>query len=240
MNSRILFISNRNIITTCGELRLIKNRAETLYSAYGIPTDFIALANSKRINAKQKETINAGGSMAVIRQDANNPASLFTARSELKKETEKRIKAAKYSVVILSGSGMPSYAKFIKSIDPKVKAFADVHGASEDIVELVKDRSAKRRLFNRAVYMLDRYGLKSSSAYLDGYFVVTEALRDYVRNNFKPKAEAIFYIAPCATVNVDDGYFANHEEFRKAYRAKYGLKESTKVFIYWRVKSSCE
>lgn len=232
MNSRILFISNRNIITTCGELRLIKNRAETFYSVYGIPTDFIALANSKRINAKQKETIKAGGNLVVIRQDANNLGSVFAARNRIKKEIENRINTTQYSAVICSGSGMPLYAKHIKKINSKIKVFADVHGASEDIIELVKDGPIKRKMFNRAIYILDKHGLKSSSEYVDGYFVVTEALKGYVKQNFKPKVDAKFYIAPCATVNVDDDYFANYEEYRKVYRAKYNLKETTKVFIY--------
>ncbi len=39
---KILFITSRNIISTCGELRLIKNRANVLKEAYGYTTDFIA------------------------------------------------------------------------------------------------------------------------------------------------------------------------------------------------------
>lgn len=232
MNSRLLFITNRNIITACGELRLIKNRAETLYSVFGIPTDFIALANSKRINAEQKETINAGGSLKVIRQDANKPSIILSSIKLLKKELKKRIKSGKYGAVICSGSGMPSYAKLIKRIDSNIKVYADVHGASEDIVEVVKDSPMKRRLFNRAVYILDKYGIKGSAAYLNGYFVVTKALEKYVKRKFNPKSNANFYIVPCATVNVDDDYYTNYEKYRKLYRAKYNLREYTKVFVY--------
>lgn len=232
MEPRILFVSNRNILTTCGELRLIKNRAETLYTVYGITTDFIALSNSKRIDSEQKEKIEAGGSVYIIRQDANIPGTIIQARKELKNELSNRLDSGRYCAVIFSGSGMPIYSKYVKSIDPTVKVLADVHGASEDIVELVKEAPMKRRLFNRIIYMLDKHGLKASISYVDGYFVVTEALREYVKINFKTKSNAKYYIAPCATNNVDNDYFEKYYNYRMTYRAKYGLDDSTKVFIY--------
>ncbi len=232
MESKILFISNRNILTTCGELRLIKNRAETLYEVYGISTDFIALANSNRINSDQREQIEAGGSITTIRQDVNRPESIIKARNIVKKELSQRLCDNNYGAVVFSGSGMPSYAKHVKKINPKVKVYADVHGASEDIIELVKGASTKRQLLNRAIYQLDRKGLKDSVPYLDGYFVVTEALCEYVKQRFKPKPNASFYIAPCATINADDCYFDQYNEYRKFYRSKYEIGDNTTVFIY--------
>lgn len=232
MKQKILFVTNRNILTTCGELRLIKNRAETLFSEYEIPTDFIVLANSKRKNSEQKETINSGGNITIIRQDVNNLISIISAKIELRMELQKRMQSGDYSLIIFSGVGMPSYAKLVKRNSPTTKVFADVHGASEDIIELVKDCPMKRKVFNRIVYLLDKHGIKSSVLYLDGYFVVTEALKDYLRQNYKINSKAEFYIAPCATVKTDEGYFKKYEEYRRTYRAKYNIEDLTKVFIY--------
>lgn len=232
MEAKILFVTNRNILTTCGELRLIKNRAETLYGVYEIPMDFIVLANSKRIHSEHKEKINAGGSITVIRQDIDKPVTIVSARNIFRKELKKRIVTGLYHTVIFSGVGMPRYAKYIRSIAPQIKVFVDVHGASEDIVEVAKDAPIKRRLFNQVLYLLDRYGFKSASDYLDGYFVVTEALREYVKQNFNPKINAQFYIVPCATISADDFYYDNYNKYREKYRARFGLNEINKVFIY--------
>lgn len=232
MAQNILFVTNRNILTTCGELRLIKNRAETLFSTYGISTDFLAIANSRRINAVNKENIKAGGNVFIIKQDIRNPLTILTALNTLKNELRKRIQSKQYNAVILSGSGMPLYAKFIKKMDSSLKVYADVHGSSEDILELVKSSNLIKKIFNRAIFELDRQGLKRSVDYLDGYFVVTEDLQQYVKMNFQTRPHVKFYIAPCATVSIDENYFDNYEEYRKIYRQKYLLNEDTKVFIY--------
>lgn len=232
MDSRILFVTNRNIITTCGELRLIKNRAEALYSIYNIPTDFIALAKSERINSVNKEKISAGGDLYVIKQDVKNLKTIFSANKELKSEIAKRIGNNYYSAIVFSGSGMPSFAKYVKRINPRIKVFADVHGASEDIIELVRGLSFSRRLFNWVIYKFDKWGLKCSRKYVDGYFVVTEALKDYVIANFKTKTDVDFFIAPCATINIDELYFEKYSDYRRAFRNKYGFNDSTKVFVY--------
>lgn len=72
--NRILFVTNRNILTTSGELRLIKNRAEALYKEYGIATDFIAFASRDRIQSEKHEIINAGGEVEAYELSLTNPA----------------------------------------------------------------------------------------------------------------------------------------------------------------------
>ena len=58
---RLLMITSRNILTSCGELRLIKNRAEYLYKDYNVATDFITFGISSRLKSKRREKIEAGG-----------------------------------------------------------------------------------------------------------------------------------------------------------------------------------
>ena len=74
---RILFITNRNIINTCGELRLIKNRAETLYSSFGFSTDFVVFTNKKRNNP---EAIHSGGTLKSFEYSLKNPFSYVKAK----------------------------------------------------------------------------------------------------------------------------------------------------------------
>lgn len=232
MNKRVLFITNRNILTTCGELRLIKNRAETLFSVYNVRSDFLTLANPSRINAVQKERINAGGSIKAIPQNINNPISILKAWIEIKREIKKRILSEKYRTIILSGSGMPLLSKYIKKINKKIRIYADIHGASEDIEELVKNASKIKRIINKSIFMLDKKGIQKSTNYLDGYFVVTDSLKDYLKTNYNIKTKAAFYVAPCATVIQDDKYFENYYKYRREYRKKFSLKENETAFIY--------
>ena len=144
MQKRVLFITNRNILTTCGELRLIKNRAEALYSQYGIPTDFIAISKLSRINASNKEKILAGGTITEVLQDPRKPWSLITADWTLRRLIKKIV--CNYSAVIFSGSGIPLYAKCAREANQEVLLYADVHGASEDIIELVKQANAIKKI----------------------------------------------------------------------------------------------
>ena len=232
MTQRILFITNRNIVTTCGELRLIKNRAEVLFSQYGVVTDFLALTRSERMDAECKEVINAGGSLSIIKQDAKKPVSILWARRQLKNEIKKRIKLGRYTTVILSGAGIPSYSKFIKKINDSVKIYVDSHGSSEDILELAKTQRIKKRLFYRIVFWLDKFGYWKAAKYTDGYFVVTNALKEYLRKRYKIGDKSDFVIAPCATTNSDEQYYSNYNRYRYEYREKYNIGVSTKVFIY--------
>lgn len=45
--SKVLLISSRNIYNTSGELRLIKNRTETLLQQYRVSTDCIMIKDNR-------------------------------------------------------------------------------------------------------------------------------------------------------------------------------------------------
>lgn len=230
MQKRVLFITNRNILTTCGELRLIKNRAEALYSQYGIPTDFIAISKLNRINASNKEKILAGGTITEVLQDPRKPWSLITADWTLRRLIKKIV--CNYSAVVFSGSGMPLYAKCAREGNQEALLYADVHGASEDIIELVKQANAIKKIEKHLIYQMDRRGLRGSTTYLDGYFAVTPALAEYIKKNFEPKENANFVIAPCATGAIEESYLDDYVDYRSSFRKKFGIKSGEKVFIY--------
>ena len=58
---RTLFITNRNMLTACGEMRLIKNRAEMLYKYGNIRTDFIVINSKARFDSATRESIENTG-----------------------------------------------------------------------------------------------------------------------------------------------------------------------------------
>ena len=51
---KVLLITSRNVYGTSGELRLIKNRTETLLHSYGVETDILLFKRDHVLNAKQE------------------------------------------------------------------------------------------------------------------------------------------------------------------------------------------
>ncbi len=227
---RVLFVTNRNILTTSGELRLIKNRAESLYEEYGITTDFIAWGSTSRINASKREKIYAGGSIDTVGYKKENPLSIIRSYRQLKERIIAALESKKYTAIIYSGSGLSDIRKVIPK-DCNVKQYIDIHGSSEDIIELVKNSGFVKRALFTLIYEVDVSALKRNSIYMNGFFVVTKALEQYVRQRFSVSANAHFYKVPCATrsFSVND-----HEvlQARAQYRKKYEIKDDEVVFIY--------
>lgn len=227
---RILFITNRNILTTSGELRLIKNRAESLYVNYGIPTDFIALSSRERINAESKEIIEAGGVLQTFELDITNPVITASSYRKVKKVIYEKLETGLYGAVIFSGTTMAFYAKGIKKRFD-VRIYLDIHGALEDILEVSKNASRIKGTIFRALYHVDIKAVKQATNYSEGYFVVTEALEEYIKERFPVAKEKQFFIIPCATSTtpIDE---TEYKRDRANYRNKYCIKEDEIVFVY--------
>ncbi len=228
--NRILFVTNRNILTTSGELRLIKNRAEALYKEYGIATDFIAFASRDRIQSEKHEIINAGGEVEAYELSLTNPAITLPSYKKLKDSISKKLQTGKYGAVILSGTAMPSLAKGLKN-KYNVKVYLDIHGALEDILEVSRKNSGLKANIFKLLYHVDksavRKGLKSS----EGVFVVTKALEEYLKERYPIAREKNFYIIPCATSTnpIDED---EYQTDRIKYRKKYNISTDELVFIY--------
>lgn len=228
--NRILFVTNRNILTTSGELRLIKNRAEALYKEYGIATDFIAFASRDRIQSEKHEVINAGGEVEAYELSLTNPAITLPSYKKLKDSISKKLQTGKYGAVILSGTAMPSLAKGLKN-KYNVKVYLDIHGALEDILEVSRKNSGLKANIFKLLYHVDksavRKGLKSS----EGVFVVTKALEEYLKERYPIAREKNFYIIPCATSTnpIDED---EYQTDRIKYRKKYNISADELVFIY--------
>lgn len=227
---KILFVTDKNVLTTSGELRLIKNRAEILYSRYGIKTDFLAFQKKNRINSSSREMINAGGEMAVIPYSMKNPIKSVFDFLFLKKLVCNQAENNEYDAIVFSGLGMSRFAKTVKR-HSDIFTIIDMHGSQEDIIETAKNASLRRKVFLRLLYTFEVDSLRRNFQYMDGCFAVTVALEKYIRKNYAVKDRIEFYHVPCATLNMcptEDDYFIN----RITYRDKYNIDKDEIVFIY--------
>lgn len=225
--NKVLFITNRNILTACGELRLVKNRAESLFYKFGIKSDFLVLQKKSRVGSDKIESIDAGGEFTTI---GFSGFDYFWKMKELEKAIKNILKYEQYKCVIFSGIGMAYFSKMIKRIK-NTKIIIDIHGASEDILELAGNCGFKKKLYFKALYKMDTNCLKNSCQYADGFFVVTDALEQYIKSRYKVSSKAYFYKVPCATMlfSLNDN---DYEKNREIYRKKYAIENDTLVFVY--------
>lgn len=227
---RILFITNRNILTTSGELRLIKNRAEELYDSFGVATDFIAFQKPTRINSSKKEEIKAGGTTKVYAFAPSRPLKTLRAYKELKEAITEKLESGDYGMVIFSSFLLVHLIRWIKK-DYDVSVVMDLHGAAEDSLELARVSGFKKKVFFNLTYAAITRTYKKYYRYADGSLVVTQALEDYVRDNYVIKDNFHFYHVPCATNSLcfeKNVYIEN----RIAYRKRYNISDDELVFIY--------
>lgn len=227
---RILFVTTRNILTSSGELRLIKNRAESLYREYGIATDFIAIQTPDRIAAANKENINSGGTIKAFPAKFSNPFQSISSYRRAYKEVEDNVLTGKYCTLVFSGNGLESWAKRIKKVS-NIKVLYDIHGANEDLVEVARKSGFIKKCILNLLYYKQTFCEKMYLSYADGALVVTKALEEYTRKRYKLSERFKFYIIPCATSSLgieNDEY----QEYRIKYRQKYGIKDDEVAFIY--------
>lgn len=227
---RVLFVTDRNMLTTSGELRLIKNRAEAIYNKYGIPTDFIAISSKDRITSKKREIIKAGGEIETFELSLKNFAVTLSSYKKIGKVIQKKIKTGDYGAVVLSGTVVPSLAKRIKH-KCDIKVHLDIHGAFEDVLEVAKRHSGLKAGIFKVLYHVDIRTFRKEIPYCDGFFVVTEALRDYLKERFVIDENKKFFIVPCATStsSIDE---PEYKQDRIKYREKYGITGDEIVFVY--------
>lgn len=227
--NKILFISSRNLLTSSGELRLIKNRAESLYSDFGVSTDFIVFSSEKRKHSEHRETINAGGKLNVISLSLYSVLSFIIGVGATYRKIVNTLRGNEYSAVVLSGIGMVRMVNCIKKFN--IPVYVDIHGALEDALEVAASKSLIGKIKFYAIYYVDNAINKIFLPKVDGCFVVTDALRNYIIKRFNVPSNVSFHIVPCATkdsVNIVE----NREQNRLFYRAKYGISDETVVFVY--------
>ena len=228
IENKVLFITSRNVINTCGELRLIKNRTIALHDEWNIKTDFIAYSNKQR-DKKDKEGIGANSSMIVCQYSKYNLADIIRTYISVRKIAKKQLKENKYSAIVLSGMLVLSLAKYFKNHYPKIEIIADIHGASDELVEF-KHKSSIKTTLNNLAYKVAMFEQKRSLPYCDSAFVVSEALRKYVLERFKTN-HLNFYIVPCSISRVEID-ITNSLALRNKWREELNINTDELLFIY--------
>ena len=118
--NKVLVVTSRNVHTTSGELRLIKNRAEALYKNYGIPTDFISIVKPSRLDSPQKEEIKAGGIIEPVIIHFKNPFSVIKVYFSTVKLLKEKMND-NYNFILFSGAGTHLLMKTAHKINSKIK-----------------------------------------------------------------------------------------------------------------------
>lgn len=211
---KILFITSRNIISTCGELRLIKNRASVLKEEYGYTTDFIAYRIRKKV---QNEDV--GGNLTILKDPFD--------RNKLYMMTRDAITSGDYNCVILSGNTI-SLAPYIKKIEKHCKIILDIHGTVEEYVEFRNNTLLEKLIFGY-LYKHTKKIEKKVVPLADGILVVSHSLAEYYKK-LSNKTDIKTFIVPCAISGTITRQ--KYNENRKLYREKYRLSEEDHVFIY--------
>ena len=223
---KILFITTRNVVTTCGELRLIKNRAEALFAEYGYTTDYIALVTKK--DKSKCEPMGFDSTLTYFEYSIKNPLTYFTSQKKLLQEIKTKLADNKYDLVIISGSLAFKYVKAVRKIDGSIKVFADVHGAAEELTEF-KGKGFVRKARSVAFYKLFKYYEKKYLPKFDDYFVVSKGLKQYLSDQYGVREN--IHIVPCA-VQMADYTSEDLKQFRKDAREKYRISDDEILFVY--------
>lgn len=223
---KILLISSRNLYNTSGELRLVKNRTQTLLQNYCVSTDCVMIKYKKVLNKPQEQlpcnsfrlfTHNMLDYKLREREMMHYVADLINEQTEV------------YSAIVLSGMQVIPLAPALKVLSPKSKIIADLHGAFEELVEFPGSSFTKailRRIYYKIAKKNERKYLKTC----DGFYVVSRALQKYIETEYHIEGKP-FFIIPCGIpqteVDVDFSI-----ENRAKYRAKYNIKDDDTLFIY--------
>lgn len=223
---KILFITNRNALTTCGALRLIKNRAEALYQDYNISTDFAVYQKQKRIDSPYREIISAGGEMEVF---GYAPKTYYKNLSLFRRAVIDKLKTQSYDAIIISQIALFISIEDIRTVS-KAPIYLDIHGAPDDIYGSVKMKSLHKYIYRRLIASYYIHCLRYYFKKVDGCLVVSKGLETYLQTRFKPKEKFLFFRAPCAIVSKLNEY--DYKRYRDEYRKMFNLNEDELAFVY--------
>lgn len=226
---RILFLTTRNILSTSGELRLIKNRAVVMLRKWQINTDFIVLRNKNKIS--KSESIETG-TTNIYALDAYNPITTIKAIKSCKNDIKKRINDEKYDAILLSGVGTLLFYYLIRKTNKNIKIIADIHGSNVDMIEFAKYKNTTRKIYHNLIFIFEELIQKLLLKKVDSIFVVSKALKEYVMARYAIRPTQVFYIAPCAVESIGIDNRSSVEEFREQSRRRYGIKDDEVLFIY--------
>ncbi|MPM05874.1 hypothetical protein SDC9_52169 [bioreactor metagenome] len=224
---KILFITNRNIIETCGELRLIKNRANALYEFYNISTDFVVCR--KETNSSIIEAINKNFSITPFFFSYYKPWTILTSWIKTQKYILEALSSKQYSCVIFSGFIPTRVISVTVNTFPFLYYIYDHHGTIRELIEF-NNKSFLEKILRRVAYYLISGNIGRSVRKVDGFFVVSKALKKNLVFEYNI-TDKQFFLVPCA--NSNQKIVINEQiEYREFYRHKYNIKNDEVLFVY--------
>ncbi len=223
---KVLLITSRNVYGTSGELRLIKNRTETLLLCYNVETDILLFKRDKVLKTKQE--VFEYASFNGVYYNCLNHTYKFKKYLSL---VDEKIQVEKYDAIIISGLFMFfNMAKHIKRQSPEIKVILDIHGTLEELQEF-PGKNLIQSVIRKFFYVTSVRNQKKSIPNADGYFVVSKALQKHIMKKVSGLKDKSFFIVPCGIKETE----INKEESiknRTFYRAKYGIADDELLFIY--------
>jgi len=222
-NKKVLFITTRNVYSTCGELRLIKNRTITLLNEYGISTDFLVIKRKKILQKKQEMIPNSLFELRTF-----GFTSYFTTLKHIECRALTLIRENDYQCVIISG-GLLHLIPLIKKSSPSLKCIYDIHGTNKELIEF-NTESIFVNITRKLLYLSAVYNEKRYLKFFDGFLVVSHSLELSIKNKYAINNDN-FFIVPCAVSN-DIPSVDELKKMRKEARNHYQISENENLFIY--------
>lgn len=223
---KVLLITSRNVYGTSGELRLIKNRTETLLQSYEVETDILLFKKDRVLRNNQEKF--GFASFDGIFYNWRNHVLQFKKFLNL---VRNKIQGEEYDAIIVSGGfiffNMPRH---IKKQLPQSKLIVDVHGTIEELKEFA-GRSFLQKVIRRVLFSVFNREQKSSFQYADGFFVVSSSLKEYVNGFLQNGKKAEFFIVPCGIKETEIDK-EKSLEYRRQYRDKYRIGDNELLFVY--------
>jgi len=222
---KALFITTRNVLTTSGELRLIKNRALALSNFFGVETDFLVIRFKKNLSTYEEGVLN------ILKVYWITIFGMLGLYIRLRKDIKKLLENDEYTTIILSGIGTLHLVRYLKKIKYKGKITLDVHGSNKDILEHSRNKNFFKKLLLRFIYIFEEIYYKRKLVYVDNFLVVSSALQNLLINRYKIAHNSLFFVVPCAIdlETVDTSLITKN---RKQSRLKYGVNDNDILFVY--------
>jgi len=220
-----LFITTRNIISTCGELRLIKNRNTTLFEDSEIKTDYITIVKQSRSQDPYLEDLGVGYTLKVIYYKDKSIISFIKSYLNFLGCILSMVRKREYQVICLSGLLLGPVRKII-SLLSTANIYIDVHGTLNEIIEYPK----YKKIISWLLFWLYKFDLKVQLKKSNKVLVVSQALANHLISDFNVPS-GIFLIIPCG-VNFREFEYDQYFIERYKWRERYGLDDETIVFIY--------
>jgi|GEM_PF-882151 len=226
--ARILLITSRNVVNTCGELRLIKNRIRALYGNWDIKTDIFALVDRLKLS-KPREDIGFSSTQMIFPFSKLNYLSYIVSLYQMKKAIMRYLEDQEPGCIVISGDRVLPLARYLRTNYPNVRLVIDIHGAYEELIEFPPDDPVKRLLY-QFVYQYACRVTKSAIAFFDGALVVSGALQSYIEEKYH-LSNLKYYIVPCATnwTTID---VAEASGYRSKWRKAFGIADEDLLFVY--------